>query len=89
MKYLCRVNLMLFNKCCQPGDNVLTALSVARDCGIIPPGQRVITVNTTSPAHGSSPQLYYIQSQQHVTSPTDTLVQLPHLVVFNGPLASD
>ncbi|XP_046673122.1 polyamine-transporting ATPase 13A3-like isoform X2 [Homalodisca vitripennis] len=55
------------------GDNVLTALSVARDCGIIPPGQRVITVNATTPHNGFPPQLYYIQSQQHVTSPTDTL----------------
>uniref|UniRef100_A0A1B6M8G3 Cation-transporting P-type ATPase C-terminal domain-containing protein n=1 Tax=Graphocephala atropunctata TaxID=36148 RepID=A0A1B6M8G3_9HEMI len=55
------------------GDNVLTALSVARDCGIISPGQRVITVNATTPHHGQPPHLYYIQSQQHVTSPTDTL----------------
>lgn len=38
------------------GDNILTAVSVARDCKIITPGQSVITIN----AEGSSkPQLYY------------------------------
>lgn len=58
------------------GDNVLTALSVARDCGIISPGQRVITVNATTPQNGLLPQLYFMQSQQNVTSPTDTLVIL-------------
>lgn len=38
------------------GDNILTALSVARDCDIIQPGQSVITVNCDS---SSPPQLYY------------------------------
>lgn len=55
------------------GDNVLTALSVARDCRIIPAGQRVITVNATTPQIGSPPRLYYMQTQQQVLSPTDTV----------------
>ncbi|XP_054268548.1 polyamine-transporting ATPase 13A3 [Macrosteles quadrilineatus] len=55
------------------GDNVLTALSVARDCGIIPPGRRVITVNSTAAHNGSPPQLYYMQTQHNITSPTDTI----------------
>lgn len=36
---------MLFNF---SGDNVLTALSVARDCGIIRYGERVLSVNATA-----------------------------------------
>lgn len=38
------------------GDNILTAVSVARDCKIITPGQSVITVNVDGSA---PPQLYY------------------------------
>ncbi|KAK4878700.1 hypothetical protein RN001_011206 [Aquatica leii] len=38
------------------GDNILTALSVARDCGIITSGQSVISVNADN---ASPPQLYY------------------------------
>ncbi|KAL3272232.1 hypothetical protein HHI36_022715 [Cryptolaemus montrouzieri] len=38
------------------GDNILTALSVARDCDIIKPGESVITVNCDN---SNPPQLYY------------------------------
>lgn len=38
------------------GDNILTALSVAKDCDIVKPGQSVITVNADS---SMPPQLYY------------------------------
>ncbi|KAF5281780.1 hypothetical protein FQR65_LT14527 [Abscondita terminalis] len=38
------------------GDNILTALSVARDCGIVPSGQSVISINADN---SSPPQLYY------------------------------
>lgn len=38
------------------GDNILTAVSVARDCKIITPGQSVITINTDN---GMPPQLFY------------------------------
>lgn len=55
------------------GDNMLTALSVARDCGIIPMGQRVIMVHSTGALPGQPPQLYYTQTQQ-VNTPTDTLM---------------
>ncbi|XP_017780641.1 PREDICTED: probable cation-transporting ATPase 13A3 [Nicrophorus vespilloides] len=38
------------------GDNILTAISVARDCGIIRQGQSVITVNSDG---GNPSQIYY------------------------------
>ncbi|KAK9884189.1 hypothetical protein WA026_005142 [Henosepilachna vigintioctopunctata] len=38
------------------GDNILTALSVARDCSIVKPGESVITVNCDN---SSPPLLYY------------------------------
>lgn len=40
------------------GDNILTAISVGKDCGIIGPSQGVITVNATN-EHTRIPQLYY------------------------------
>lgn len=40
------------------GDNILTAISVGKDCGIIGPSQGVITVNATND-HAKTPQLYY------------------------------
>lgn len=38
------------------GDNILTAVSVGRDCKIITPGQSVITINSDS---STPPQLFY------------------------------
>lgn len=38
------------------GDNILTAISVAKDCGLVTPRQTIITVNCDSSA---PPQLYY------------------------------
>lgn len=53
---------------------MLTALSVARDCGIVPLGQRVIMIHSTQTLPDQIPQLYYVQTQQAPT-PTDTLVK--------------
>ncbi|XP_075212316.1 polyamine-transporting ATPase anne boleyn isoform X2 [Lycorma delicatula] len=44
------------------GDNMLTALSVARDCGIVSLGQRVITVHAKENQNGLFPSIYYTQT---------------------------
>ncbi|XP_012276995.1 probable cation-transporting ATPase 13A3 isoform X2 [Orussus abietinus] len=53
------------------GDNMLTALSVARDCGIIKPNVTVIAVAATTQQNQLKPQLYFTKSnsQQIPTSP--------------------
>lgn len=54
------------------GDNMLTALSVARDCGIVQCGQRVIMVHTANNQHTGPPIVYFTQSNS-AASPTDTI----------------
>ncbi|KAK6639831.1 hypothetical protein RUM43_008106 [Polyplax serrata] len=44
------------------GDNMMTALSVARDCGIVPMGQRVILVHSSQTKNSNHPVLYYTNS---------------------------
>lgn len=65
------------------GDNILTAVSVARDCKILSPGQSVITVNADN---CSPPQLYYtlaatkgsaaIQNEMSLLSNSASIVSL-------------
>lgn len=43
------------------GDNMLTALSVARDCDIVKPGTPVIAVSATQ-QHQMNPQIYFTKS---------------------------
>nr|CAD7602595.1 unnamed protein product [Timema genevievae] len=50
------------------GDNMLTALSVARDCGIVPFGQRVIVASAHPPQFSTPAQLYYMHANNPVTS---------------------
>lgn len=52
------------------GDNMLTALSVARDCDIVKPGMPVIVVST-SQYNQLKPQVYFTKSdgQPTPTSP--------------------
>lgn len=50
------------------GDNILTALSVARDCDIITPGQSVITVNVDA---STPPQVYYTLTNTKHKLPND------------------
>ncbi|BES87473.1 cation-transporting atpase [Nesidiocoris tenuis] len=66
------------------GDNMLTALSVARDCGIVCPNERVIMVHSSnSPA--SKPLLYFTQSKpshhgpRPITSPITELTDIGSL----------
>ncbi|XP_051165501.1 polyamine-transporting ATPase 13A3 isoform X1 [Leptopilina boulardi] len=48
------------------GDNMLTALSVARDCDIVKPGMPVIAVATISQQNQTKPQVYFTRSDsQH------------------------
>lgn len=41
---------------------MMTALSVARDCGIVPMGQRVILVHSSQTKNSNHPVLYYTNS---------------------------
>ncbi|XP_057652455.1 polyamine-transporting ATPase 13A3-like isoform X1 [Diorhabda carinulata] len=50
------------------GDNILTALSVAKDCEIVPPGQSIITINCDS---NHPPNLFYTLTSTKVKLPTD------------------
>ncbi|CAG2058495.1 unnamed protein product [Timema podura] len=47
---------------------MLTALSVARDCGIVPFGQRVIVASAHPPQFSTPAQLYYMHANNPVTS---------------------
>lgn len=44
------------------GDNMLTALSVARDCDIVKPGTPVIAVSAISQYNQMKPQIYFTKS---------------------------
>ena len=48
------------------GDNMLTALSVARDCGIVPLGQRVIVAHGIPSHSGQPPQLLFTNSNNSI-----------------------
>jgi cation-transporting ATPase 13A2 len=50
------------------GDNILTALSVAKDCDIITPRQSVITVNSDN---SNPPQLYYTLTNTKNKTPNE------------------
>ncbi|XP_050686747.1 polyamine-transporting ATPase 13A3-like isoform X4 [Eriocheir sinensis] len=41
------------------GDNMLTALSVGRECGLVSPHQQVITITATAPDEGSAASLAF------------------------------
>ncbi|XP_069675902.1 polyamine-transporting ATPase 13A3-like isoform X2 [Periplaneta americana] len=51
------------------GDNMLTALSVARDCGIIPLGQRVVVAHGLSGHSGQPAQLLYTNANNNIPPP--------------------
>lgn len=56
------------------GDNMLTAVSVARDCGIIPLGQRVVVAHGLSGHSGEPAQLLYTNANNnHMPSPLTTV----------------
>lgn len=48
------------------GDNMLTALSVARDCEIVRPGVPVIAVSATQ-QNQTKPQIYFTNSNSQPT----------------------
>jgi magnesium-transporting ATPase (P-type) len=47
------------------GDNMLTAVSVARDCGIIPLGQRVVVAHGLSGHAGEPAKLLYTNANNN------------------------
>lgn len=51
------------------GDNMLTALSVARDCDMVKPGVPVITVAAITQQNQAKPQLYFTKSSSNQQSP--------------------
>ena len=64
------------------GDNMLTALSVARDCGIVPLGQRVIVAHGIPGQAGQTPQLLYTNNSISVRSNTFTFIREWGLIVY-------
>lgn len=48
------------------GDNILTAVSVAKECGIVLPSKTVVDV-TADESQGRNPKIYYTASG--ITSP--------------------
>jgi hypothetical protein len=62
--------LVTLGLCVSVGDNMLTAVSVARDCGIIPLGQRVVVAHGLSGHSGEAAQLLYTNANNNnVPSP--------------------
>lgn len=49
------------------GDNMLTALSVARDCDIVKPGTPVIVVAAITQQNQIKPQIYFTKSNSQVS----------------------
>lgn len=66
MKYILCIKIIFFF--IYSGDNILTALSVAKDCDIVTSGQSVITINcdNTEP-----PNLYYTLTSTKNKLPSD------------------
>lgn len=57
------------------GDNILTALSVARDCDLVQPATTVIIVSTVIIQNHLKPQLYFTRSETCQSSPTSPIEQ--------------
>lgn len=53
------------------GDNILTALSVARDCDIIKPGVPVIAVTAIQSVNQNKPKIYYTKSESQTNGNTN------------------
>ena len=68
------------------GDNILTALSVARDCDIIKSGTPVIAVNAVAQQNQAKPKVYFTRSnsQQSPVSPTLGQIDLSEITDINS-----
>lgn len=62
------------------GDNMLTALSVARDCDIVKPGTPVIAVSATQ-QNQMKPQIYFTKSN---SEPSTTHADLSEMTDLNS-----
>uniref|UniRef100_A0A8C7M661 Polyamine-transporting ATPase 13A3 n=1 Tax=Oncorhynchus mykiss TaxID=8022 RepID=A0A8C7M661_ONCMY len=65
------------------GDNMLTAISVARDCGMIPPQDRVIIADALPSKDGQSAKINW----RYADKPSKHVGKAPRLEVRDGPLA--
>lgn len=70
IRNLCRISI--------PGDNMLTAISVARDCGMIPPQDTVIIADAFPPHNGQAAKITW----RYADKPT----KAPHLEVMQWNL---
>uniref|UniRef100_A0AAY4ABI6 Cation-transporting P-type ATPase N-terminal domain-containing protein n=1 Tax=Denticeps clupeoides TaxID=299321 RepID=A0AAY4ABI6_9TELE len=59
------------------GDNMLTAISVARDCGMIDPQERVIIAEAQAPRGGQAAKIYW----HYADSPTPLVIKKSHIQV--------
>ncbi|KAL2098002.1 hypothetical protein ACEWY4_007209 [Coilia grayii] len=68
------------------GDNMLTAISVARDCGMIGPQERVIVVDAQPPSGGHAAEIlwHYTDSSSALTS-KDNSIQFVEMESDGGP----
>uniref|UniRef100_A0A8C7DWZ6 Polyamine-transporting ATPase 13A3 n=1 Tax=Oncorhynchus kisutch TaxID=8019 RepID=A0A8C7DWZ6_ONCKI len=64
------------------GDNMLTAISVARDCGMIPPQDRVIIADALPSKDGQSAKINW----RYADKPSKHVGKAPRLEVRDGPL---
>uniref|UniRef100_A0A673YCW4 Polyamine-transporting ATPase 13A3 n=1 Tax=Salmo trutta TaxID=8032 RepID=A0A673YCW4_SALTR len=64
------------------GDNMLTAISVARDCGMIPPQDRVIIADALPSKDGQSAKINW----RYADKPSKHMGKAPRLEVRDGPL---
>jgi magnesium-transporting ATPase (P-type) len=68
--------------CVSIGDNMLTAVSVARDCGIIPLGQRVVMAHGLSGYSGEPAQLLYTNANNNNMPSPLTAVSFSIAAIF-------
>lgn len=68
--------------CVSIGDNMLTAVSVARDCGIIPLGQRVVVAHGLSGHSGEPAQLLYTNANSNNMPSALTTVSISMADIF-------
>lgn len=59
-----------------PGDNMLTAISVARDCGMIPPQDTVIIADALPPHNGQAAKITWRYADKPSKTPRLEVMRL-------------
>lgn len=57
------------------GDNILTAISVARDCGMIPPEDTIIIADAVPPHNGQSAKITWRYADKPTKMPRLEVMQ--------------